>query len=323
MPKKIVPEVPQKTGKVGNTKQPSPAINWCFTLHNYTDSHISSIDSICKSEKLNYILEKETCPKTGNPHLQGYVFNPSKDKFRPFTVFHNELLNSIHWESCSTKQKNIQENNIRYCTKDARKSGDFSIVFSNFYERPRPLKILTEDQLWPWQKELLAISKTEPDERGIIWVYDPITCRGKTKFTKFMIEKQKCICFTGGSRDDIAQVLAMAIERGKDLNQITTMIFNFSMEQDKISYTALEQLKDGLITNTKYHSDTFNFNNPHLFVFSNFLPNCKSLNRKGVWNIKTINDANELVPYIEENTSIIEGERQPKGFTSKFKGDYV
>jgi len=291
MKKNLVPKVPTQKGKVGNTKQPSPALKWCFTMFNYNDDHIKTFINLCVEQNLNYLFEKEICPDTGNPHLQGYIYTEI-DKFRPFTIFKKDL-EWISWRSCSGTHKS----NVNYCTKDFRKTGDLSLLFSNFYKPPRKLKLLNPDHFYPWQKDLLTLSKTEPDDRSIIWIYDPITSKGKTSFTKYMFSNEGAVVFTGGTREDIACVLADSQENGKDLNQITTMIFNFSMEQDKISYIALEQLKDGLITNTKYHSLTLSFNNPHLFIFSNFLPNCKSLNRKGVWNIKTINEKNELVNY--------------------------
>lgn len=44
--------------------------NWTFTLPNYTEAEL---DQISNWDSKYLIYGFETCPKTGTPHLQGYV----------------------------------------------------------------------------------------------------------------------------------------------------------------------------------------------------------------------------------------------------------
>ena len=50
-----------------------------------------------------------------------------------------------------------------------------------------------DDQLYDWQKELVAITKTEPDDQTVHWYWGPEGC-GKTAFTKYMASEHNAIC---------------------------------------------------------------------------------------------------------------------------------
>lgn len=49
--------------------------NWCFTINNYTEKDINDLNEL----KDMYILYSyETCPTTGTPHIQGYLYYQPK-----------------------------------------------------------------------------------------------------------------------------------------------------------------------------------------------------------------------------------------------------
>ena len=87
--------------RVGNTKRPSPAKHWCFTLNNYTTEDIENIlgsigsDGSTFGSKPKYIFQEEE-GEEGTPHLQGYI-NFDR-KVRPKNVFKWERAQRIHWE---------------------------------------------------------------------------------------------------------------------------------------------------------------------------------------------------------------------------------
>jgi len=54
-----------------------------FTLNNYTDEDVEVLTKLCKDEELvSYaVFGYEICPKTGTPHLQGYINFKQKYRF--------------------------------------------------------------------------------------------------------------------------------------------------------------------------------------------------------------------------------------------------
>jgi hypothetical protein len=95
-----------------------------------------------------------------------------------------------------------------------------------------------------------------------------------------------------------------------DLNKITTVLFDFHRSLKKISYNAIESVKDGFIP-----SVALNFNNPHVIIFSNFLPDQNKLSEDR-WEIyyidqmdkslKKINldSANKIYDYMKKNNNM-------------------
>jgi hypothetical protein len=61
----------------------------------------------------------------------------------------------------------------------------------------------------------------------------------------------------------------------------------FACNQNKVSYSSIECIKNGMITNTKYETGFKVFNPPHVVVFSNFPPDEEKLSADR-WNIKEI-----------------------------------
>jgi hypothetical protein len=158
-------------GKVGNTKQPSPAKHYCFTLNNYTEEDITAILDVFSSKVLSFIFQEEV-GESGTPHLQGYC--EFKNKCRPMGL----ISKAIHWE----KTRNI-EASIQYCQKPETAKGR---IWKNIKTK-RTMKHINIT-LREWQQELLNVFNEEPDSRTIHWVYDEIGNAGKTTFAKYLLQ---------------------------------------------------------------------------------------------------------------------------------------
>lgn len=255
------------TEKSGNTKQISPSIHWCFTLNNYTEEDILTLCSSDSSEK--YIFQEET-GENGTPHLQGYM--EFKTKVRPKSVFKND---KIHWEKTRDVKKSIV-----YCSKEETRTGK---IFNKNIYIPKPLKVIT--QLYPWQKAIEEIYNTEPDDRKINWYWEPDGNIGKTAFIKYMLTKYKALYCSGGK---LADIMNLAFNTKWD-EGVKGVFFNIPRcHKGHISYAALENIKDGLVCNTKYETGVVMFDSPHIFVFANFPPNDEEELSKDRWNIVRI-----------------------------------
>ena len=279
----------------GNTKTPSkkqisPSIRWCFTLNNHTSSESSKIIEILKIKSKLYIIGDEI-GDSGTPHLQGYVeFN---GKVRPMGLFQN---NRIHWE----KSKGDKESNIKYCSKD-------KILSSKGL--PKPIKIL--QNLYPWQKAIESICLEEPDDRTVHWYYDTKGNIGKSQFIKYMIVKYKALYCAGGAYSDL-----MNLVFNQNMDETSIVLFNIvRANKGKISYAALESIKDGMVCNTKYETGVKVFNSPHVICFANFPPESAEKLSTDRWKITCLdkggtldeNEENdELDEIINKNSFVLE-----------------
>lgn len=280
----------EESTKVVNT-QGKQLVKWFFTFNNYFPADIDILETKFRTICNKYIFQEEL-GENGTPHLQGCIF--LKKKMR-WSEFFPKDYNNIHWEEMRNEKASIA-----YCCKDETRVGN---IFK--WGFPRELDIITN--LFPWQETIYRKCLLEPDKRKIIWIYDPKGNNGKTALCKFLTIKVNAISATSGSAKDIACILAMCVKNGKNLNDLTTFIFHYARTSEHISYKAIESVKDGYITSTKYESGTMVFNCPHCLVFSNELPDIDKLT-KDRWEVYTLNDNKELIllslqeiKYLQEN----------------------
>ena len=162
-------------------KQISPALRWCFTLNNYTEDDVSSIVPLLQTESEKWIIGFEV-GDSGTKHIQGFL--RFKTKKRPLTVFSSFV--GIHWEKC----KGSDQQNYDYCSKDG-------IFQSNGF--PKPIKVINPDRVW--EKQILNIINTEPDDRTIYWFWSREGNVGKTAFCKYLTVKHNALPLHGKGAD--------------------------------------------------------------------------------------------------------------------------
>lgn len=246
----------------GNTRASRviPTKRWCFTLNNYTKDQVSRLHSKLKELKCLYIIGKEVA-STGTKHLQGYLECPRK--IRALETF---KIKEINWR----KAKGTREHNLDYCSKDGNFISTFKVI-----KDP-----LDGKKLYKWQKKLLKKIKKEPDDRTIMWYWGE-GMDGKTAFAKHLCMKYNATYVNGCAKD-----VKFAIAKMKDVPEI--VIFGFPRSAEGyVSYSALEEVKDGIIFSTKFESEMKLFNPPHIIVFANFEPD-KDMISKDRWYIKRL-----------------------------------
>jgi len=241
----------------GNTKQTpkqdSDCKQWCFTINNYTELELKHlVDALDSDDK--YIIGKEV-GKEGTPHLQGYIC--FKQKKRLTAV--KKINGRAHWEKC----KGTQEDNIKYCSKDGNYITNIKIK--------KPLKILKEEQLYEWQKDIINIITDEPDDRTIHWYWEDKGNVGKTTFMKYLCAKYNAIPIEGKKND----ILFCAAQFESELY---IMDLERTMEE-YVSYGAIEKIKNGCYMCSKYESKPIVRNCPHVIIFANFEPDYESLSQ--------------------------------------------
>jgi len=250
---------------VGNTKSSLRARFWFFTWNNYTvDSIHTLLTSFSDAEKYAFQEEKG---ENGTPHIQGTVgWKNARD-------IHSlkKIDNKIHWEKCISKKA------LDYCTKSDTRIGE---PYIKGYKLPKPEITEFKD----WQKEILDIIDTDPDDRTIYWIYDQEGGKGKTKLCRHLCKTRSDTIFVTGKANDMKYAVAEWIQT-KDLK---VCLLNFTRTvEGHISYEGIESIKDGLFFSGKYESKQIIYDPPHVFCFSNFLPAIEALT-KNRWVIITL-----------------------------------
>jgi len=240
----------------GNTKSPpskqiSPSKRWCFTLNNYTEQEISSIVLICESECKFGLIGKEV-GESLTPHLQGYL--EFITKVRPKGLF----TSRIHWEKC----RGNRVDNVTYCSKED------NLIWSKGL--PRKVKIIPDEQLFNWEKEIIDIIKEEPNDRSIYWYWGKGNV-GKTSFCKYLTMKYGAIC-VGGKGADIRNAIVEYTKTNGDTPSLILINLPKSFNCDYISYEGVENVKDMYFYSGKYEGGMICGNNPHLIIFANEPP---------------------------------------------------
>lgn len=255
------------TALKGNTN--FRARGWCFTWNNYHEvsTYLDTLE-LLKSMCRYYAFGFEVAPTTATRHIQGYVYFKNARTFDQMKL----ILPDVHLEKANRSPKD----NHRYCSKGGVYESNMS-----FDENEYVLDVISE--LRPWQSELENIVRSPPNGRSIYWIWENVGNVGKTSFVKYLLNKYEFCEFSRATKS--ADIVTVA-DRKK-----TCYLFDFARTQENFSpYIALEQLKDGLVSDSKLKKTSRNIimNCPHIICFANWAPNraAMSLDRWKVYRIE-------------------------------------
>lgn len=247
--------------------------------NNYSNEDIVQIGLFFEYYCSDFICAKEI-GKTGTPHLQCAFITKKKMTYKQIM---NITKIKCHFETMKGKWFEAW----KYCIKEYSNT-NHNICFSS-----KELPILKKDipileikpltNLYPWQKDIINIINTIPNDRTVYWIYDDTGNNGKTALTKHIYQEYNdVLIFSKGKANDIAYQICQSNFLPKlCIFDITRTMF------ENISYQALEEIKNGCINTYKYEGGFKIFPSPHLIVFSNSMPCIRKLT-KDRWKIYTI-----------------------------------
>lgn len=263
-------------GTVQHTKnsQPPQLMHWFFTWNNFSRADVEIIETTFREFCYKYVFQHEIGTKTATPHLQGVI---SCKKRRRWTEF--GLPKEIHWE----KPRNLTEC-YEYCSRASKRHPDHPEDYWPYnFERLAPLKLLNPSQFYPWQKTIMNIINTDPNDRDIYWYWSDKGGIGKSTFIKYLCACHNAILCVKGRYSDICNLVYKA-------KNPRLVIFDLPRANgNSISYDALESIKNGIISNTKYETGTAVFNSPHILIFANEPPVEDKLSQDR-WKITCLDD---------------------------------
>lgn len=250
----------------GNTDTPGQVkliyqlYRWFFTLKylgepNEPQDLWETLVPICK--KFHFQLEEGA---NGYKHFQGCFSLKNKEYLG---TVKNLIRYDIHLESCKSWFASVN-----YVTKDMTRIGGPWSHDTVWIKIPQ--------KLLKWQEEVVESIKLPPDDRTICWYWSEQGNIGKTTLCKYLAVMHQATILTNASGKDIAYALP---------DHPKIVCFNLVRSQETyFNYTALEEVKDGLMFSSKYKSKTRIFNSPHVLVFANWQP-CKEKLSSDRWVI--------------------------------------
>ncbi len=267
-------------------KQVSPAKHWVFTFNNYTTADYKNLEVYFRKNSSKFqciVFQEEIGEECGTPHIQGafsYI-----NKSRPFNMGLNK---KIFYQKKNPKSTLTQMRD--YCCRPSKRAPNGKVFLFN-YQEPIILKILEESKLYKWQKFVIEQITKEPNDRDIIWIHGP-SGLGKSVFTKYLVHYYNGLVLQGGRR----HILSVASRN----TRCKLFIFLLSMsDRNKLSYGALEQLKDGVFMSHFGCDDTkpVIMNSPHIIVFANYPPRDEKIAHKKLKciNLKELKECQKIM----------------------------
>lgn len=201
-----------------------------------------------------------------------------KKKNRKNKVY--DLFKSLHpgLQLSPTSKDNI--GNFDYVTKDlSRIDGPFFLSGSKLYI---PMKYRGNIEWNPFQRQILNIIATEPDDRTINVIVDDEGNNGKSFLAMYLLVMGlgRKIPQMKDHRDLMRMVM--------DLPESKCYLFDLpraiSKNDQHSIYSAIEEIKNGYAYDDRYNFREKVFESPHVFVFTNNKPQ-SSLVSKDRWKL--------------------------------------
>lgn len=309
MKKKLkIVQIEQKGNLEGNTKpQISASKYWCFTLHSEHLSEITEqLEQVFQDFCDFYIFSYELGKSGKTPHFQGYI--ETKDKIRPTEL---GLSKVIHWEKCAIRKHSARRTyNVKYICKEHGNNYKDILkllkvkIFYNInqedsliklikdlfpYNYKANIKILDDDRLYDWQKDILSILTDDPHDRLIYWYWSKEGNVGKSTFCKYLVLKYNALVISGNAKD-MKYAIKEWIDNTGEYPPIIILDVARSTNVKKLSYEGFEEVKNGLFFSGKYESGMCVGNPPHFLVFSNNEPVYDKMSQDR-WQVLNIDNA--------------------------------
>lgn len=278
----------QKAKSPRKTKQPTLRVHHFFTFNGYEMEDVVLLRKIFDELCYMYVFQEET-GASGNKHLQGIISckKPTRD-----TAIG---IPKIHWE----KPINVKDS-YKYCSAlEKRTGGCYSKNFEFEVGVPTPT--------FPWFDLLLNIINEEPNRRTVNWFWSCEGGTGKSTVAEYLVVMKKAVFLSKGKYSDIINIMY-----NTDMTNRKIVVFDLPRNNgNKISYDAIEAIKNGLICNTKFETGYKRFNPPHVIIFSNRHPDISQLSEDR-WNIVNIDKSKTNINNI--NDCLLSDSESDNGF---------
>lgn len=267
------PEIPGESslGKGNTDTFPAKRAckHWGYTLNNPTDEERDLLIQESKNRCLSWRFQREV-GECGTPHFQGYMGLKKKATLKVMKTINARA----HWFAAANQRdpSALKE----YVQKLETCTGEW---WGNF--RPLTIEKPTND----WQLRIIDEIATPADLRTIHWIYDPEGGRGKTHLCKYLAVHHGALVLCGKG-SDMKYAICQAVQAG-NAPEVILIDLPRSVDLTYLSYSGLEEIKNGLFFSPKYEGAMCTYHNPHVYVFANKRPDMSQLSYDR-WDVRDI-----------------------------------
>jgi hypothetical protein len=259
---------------------------WVFQKEKATNEHYQGI------LVTHYRVRKSTLLN----HLVEMYFSTTINNWAEVKPRYTGEMDAVRAEFTIAPMVGTWDSALAYCTKEeTRVDGPWYSDQSLVPYSGSDVNFLQEkERRYPWQhrliQELLDSTETtfkDPDDRTVIWIYDPKGCSGKSKLVKYL-----CINYPGvikmgfGTSTQLrAAVASIGPRQCYFIDVPRTRGYDDSIPS---LISVIEDLKGGFVTSSMYGKHTtLTMAPPHIVIFSNQRPNMNHLSDDR-WDIRYI-----------------------------------
>lgn len=246
----------------------------------YTTEHlIDFYNNNCK----RWCFQKEQGEETGYVHYQCRVSLKTKKRVASMITWMNRVLPGCH-VSPTVNVVYYTGNEFYVMKEESRIEGPWSDRI-NINKNNLQLRFRKEIVWREWQVQVMDMIKKEPDDRKIHVIVDPRGQSGKTFMCMYLAQTGQAqrVPQQKDARDIARMIMGVEPKRCYfiDLPRATS-----HRDQQSI-YAAIEEIKNGYCYDDRYHFKERYFEPPHVFVFTNQMPDMNLVSRDR-WKIYTM-----------------------------------
>lgn len=242
---------------------------------------LGEVLNFMRSHCKRWCFQQEEGTETGYIHFQCRVSLITKKRLANAITWINTKLPGCHLSATANPTHHAGDE-FYVMKEDTRIDGPWTDR-----DDLDPIKLqkrFRHDIVWrPWQQDILNIMATEPNDRDINVIVDLKGKNGKSFLTCYLGNAKRAIRVPAQkeSRDIMRMILNMPEKSTYfiDLPRATSHLHQQSI------YSAIEEIKNGYCYDDRYSFREKYFEPPHVFVFTNNVPdgNLVSRDRWKIW----------------------------------------
>lgn len=239
----------------------------------------------CITHCKKWCFQLEKAPTTGTLHFQCRV--SFKEKLRPIPV----QIMVQEWGHSSPTSNENKTNEFYVMKTESRIEGPWSNKDEVLFVQNRFRGVIR----WlPWQQDIINKNIERPDDRSVNLIINKSGNKGKTFLAMWCLTNRvgRMIPPLNDYKEVVQAVMDMPTSRAYFLDVPRSQ----EKKQLRGFFGACEQIKNGHVFDCRYSFKEKLFEPPHLWVFTNEMPELSTLSRDR-WKFWTINDDNELVRF--------------------------
>lgn len=278
-------------------KTSAPVCTYDFRISKEGITHqkiIEVLKEFCKK----WVFQEEKGEKTGYVHYQGRF--SLKMKNHKHLILNKFKLKEFVPNYLEKTSKENQTNTFYVTKEDTKIAGPWKDTDVIKYIPDQ--YITTYDKLYPFQKAIVDSSYII-DTRTINIVYCSSGNTGKTfagAYCKYYMNGRYLAPLNDAK--ELVQMLCDSCMDNKDHSPNPIIVdLPRSMNKKDMNgiWNAVEQIKNGMLYDTRYHFKYWDIKSPAVWVFTNQIPDLNSLSMDR-WKIWTINEKKEFIPFVIE-----------------------